>query len=300
MSPPALIVLEDGLTNTWSNEWQRVSVFPAENPSPNFLVKNATLQNHLTVSPVLSRSFVKDESFRMVLPLVMSPPRDKAVPLPVLTEQMMKPRKKLGPQESMLSFGKARYPVKNFIYDDEEEDFKCHAFCLSLPGFKKQKHVRSPRSSDDSSVKKKKMTKASSFSNSTISLALGASFEKFECGSWRSSTTALARENGRLYFDLPVEMIKCGRGNGGDVQEPVSLGFLFNKETESLPLRSVLKTSRSERQQRGCSAETSPHRRVRFSTTTSVSCPTSPRSCMTPRLLKARDDFNTFLAAQNA
>ncbi|CAF2095521.1 hypothetical protein BRARA_E00940 [Brassica rapa] len=295
MSPPALIVLEDGLTNKWSNdEWQRLSVFPGENPNPTF---NFLVKNQLTVSPVLSRPSVKDESFRMVLPLAMSPPRDNAVPLPVLPEPMMKPRKKLGTQESMLSVGKARYPVKKFIHEDEEE-FKCNAFCLSLPGFMKQKHVRSPKSSDDSSVKKKKMTKASSFSNSTISL--GDSFEKFECGSWASTTTALARENNRLYFDLPVEMIKCGRGSGGDVQEPMSLGFFFDKERESLPLRSVLKTSRSERQQRGCSAETSPHRRVRFSTTTSVSCPTSPRSCITPRLLKARDDFNTFLAAQNA
>lgn len=295
MSPPSLIVLEDGLTNKWSNdEWQRLSVFPGENPNPtfNFLVKNP-----LTVSPVLSRLSVKDESFRMVLPLAMSPPRDNAVPLPVLPEPMMKPRKKLGHQESMFSFGKARCPMKNFIHEEEEE-FKCNAFCLSLRGFGKQKHVRSPKSNDDSSVKKKKMTKASSFSHSTVSL--NASFEKFECGSWASTTTALARENNRLYFDLPVEMIKCGRGSGGEVQEPTSLGFFFDKERESLPLRSVLKTSRSERQQRGCSAETSPHRRVRFSTTTSVSCPTSPRSCITPRLLKARDDFNTFLAAQNA
>ncbi|KAJ4891665.1 root hair specific 4 [Raphanus sativus] len=293
MSPPALIVLEDGLTNKWSNdEWQRLSVFPGESPNPTF---NVLVKNQL--SPVLSRPSPKDESFRMVLPLVMSPPRDKAVPLPVLTEPMMKPRKKLGHQESMLSVGKARYPVKNFICDAREEDFKCSAFCLSLPGFGKQKHVRSPKSSDISSVNKKKMTKASSFSNSTVSL--DASFENFECGSWRASTTGLARENNRLYFDLPVEMIKCSRGSGRDVQEPVSLGSLFHKETESLPLRSVLKTSRSERQQRS-SAETSPHRRVRFSTTTSVSCPTSPRSCITPRLLKARDDFNMFLAAQNA
>ncbi|KAG2326771.1 hypothetical protein Bca4012_035681 [Brassica carinata] len=297
MSPPALIVLEDGLTNKWSNdEWQRLSVFPGENPNPNF---NFLAKNPLTVSPVLSRPSLKDESFRMVLPLAMSPPRDNAVPLPVLPEPMMKPRKKLGHQETILSLlVKARSPKKNLIHEEGEEDFKCNAFCLSLPGFGKQKHVRSPKSNEDSSVKKKKMTKASSFSNSTVSL--NASFEKFDCGSWRASTTALARENNRLYFDLPVEMIKCGRGSVGDVQEPMSLGFFFSKETENLPLRSVLKTSRSERQQRGCSAETSPHRRVRFSTTTSVSCPTSPRSCITPRLLKARDDFNTFLAAQNA
>nr|VDD14903.1 unnamed protein product [Brassica oleracea] len=282
MSPPALIVFEDGLSNKWSNdEWQSLSVSPGENPNPssnfNFLAKNAALQDQLTVS----RPSVKDESFRIVLPLAMSPPRDTAVPLPVLPQPMMKQRKKLGHQETMFS-------------EEEEEDFKCSAFCLSLPGFGKQKPVRSPKS-EDSPIKKKTI-KASSFSNSAVSLS--ASLEKFECGSW-ASTSALARENGRLYFDLPVEMIKCGSGGGGDVQEPVSLGFFFDKETGSPALRSVLKTSLSVRQQRG-SVEMSPQRRVRFSTTSSVSCPTSPRSCITPRLLKARDDFNTFFAAQNA
>ncbi|CAE6029914.1 unnamed protein product [Arabidopsis arenosa] len=288
MSPPALIVFEDGLTQKWSNDdWQGFSVYPGENPNPNinFLVKKAALQNQMTVS----RPSVNDESFRMVLPLAMSPPRDNAVPLPVLPEPMMRPRKKLSHQESMLSLRKSRYPEKNFY--QEEENFKCNAFCLSFPGFGK-KLVRSPKSEDSI---KKKMIKASSFSNSTVSLS--ASLEKFECGSW-ASTTALTRENGRLYFDLPVEMIKCG---GGDVQEPVSSGFFFDKETGSLALRSVLKksSSLSGRQLRD-SAETSPQRRVRFSTTTSDSCPASPRTCITPRLLKARDDFNTFLAAQNA
>lgn len=282
MSPPALILFEDGLTNKWSNdEWQSLSVSPGENPNPNsnfnFLAKNAALQNQLTVS----RPSVKDESFRIVLPMAMSPPRDTAVPLPVLPQPMMKPRKKLVHQETMFS-------------EEQEENFKCSAFCLSLAGFGKQKPVRSPKS-EDSPIKKKTI-KASSFSNSAVSLS--ASLEKFECGSW-ASTTALARENGRLYFDLPVEMINCGSGGGGDVQEPVSSGFFFDKETGSPALRSVLKTSLSVRQQRG-SVEMSPQRRVRFSTTSSVSCPTSPRSCITPRLLKARDDFNTFLAAQNA
>ncbi|CAN7061864.1 unnamed protein product [Brassica rapa subsp. trilocularis] len=188
MSPPALIVFEDGLTNKWSNdEWQSLSVSPGENPNPNsnfnFLAKNAALQNQLTVS----RPSVKDESFRIVLPMAMSPPRDTAVPLPVLPQPMMKPRKKLVHQETMFS-------------EKQEENFKCSAFCLSLAGFGKQKPVRSPKS-EDSPIKKKTI-KASSFSNSAVSLS--ASLEKFECGSW-ASTTALARENGRLYFDLPVE-----------------------------------------------------------------------------------------------
>ncbi|VVB02134.1 unnamed protein product [Arabis nemorensis] len=284
MAPPALILFEDRyIQKSSDNEWNGFNVFPGENPNPNFnfLVKKAD------VSPIVSRVSVKDESFRMVLPPAMSPPRDTAVPLPVLPQPMMNSRKKLSHQESMLSLRKSRYPEKKLY--QEEDDFKCNAFCLSLPGFGKQKPVRSPKSEDSI---KKKMIKASSFSNSTVSLR--ASLEKFECGSW-ASTTALARENGRLYFDLPVEMIKFG---GGDVQEPVSSGFFFDKETGGLALRSVLKTSPSGRQQR-VSAETSPQRRVRFSTATSESCPASPRSCITPRLLKARNDFNTFLAAQN-
>ncbi|KFK36389.1 hypothetical protein AALP_AA4G117900 [Arabis alpina] len=286
MAPPALILFEDRYIQKASdNEWIGFNVFPGENPNPNpnfnFLVKKAD------VSPIVSRTSVKEESFRMVLPPAMSPPRDTAVPLPALPQTMMNSQKKLSHQESMLSLRKSRYPAKKLY--QEEDDFKCNAFCLSLPGFGKQKPVRSPKSEDSI---KKKMIKASSFSNSTVSLR--ASLEKFECGSW-ASTTALARENGRLYFDLPLEMIKFG---GGDVQEPVSSGFFFDKETGGLALRSVLKTSPSGRQQRG-SAETSPQRRVRFSTTTSESCPASPRSCITPRLLKARNDFNSFLAAQN-
>ena len=97
MSPPALIVCEDDLNSKWSNEeLQRLSVFARENSNPNFniVVKNAALQNQHTLSSVLSSPSVKDESFRMVLPQVMSPPRDKAVPLPVLPEPMMKPQKK--------------------------------------------------------------------------------------------------------------------------------------------------------------------------------------------------------------
>ncbi|CAN8316281.1 unnamed protein product [Cochlearia groenlandica] len=298
MSPPSMIVFEDVLTQKWNrDEWEGLNVFPGENPNPNpsfdFLSKNTATQNQLTVSSALSRPSVKEESFRMVLPLAMSPPRDNAVPLPVLPEPMMKPRKKLNQQETMLSLRKTRYPEKKQYQDDEEEDFKCNAFCLSFSGFGKHKPMRSPKS-DDSFVKKK-MIKASSFSTSRVSLS--ASLEKFECGSW-ASTTALTRENGRLYFDLPVEMVKC---SGGDVQEPVSSGFFFNKESGGQALRSVLKTSSSMsgRQQRS-SAESSPQRRVRFSTTSSVSCPNSPRSCITPRLLKARDDFNMFLASQNA
>ncbi|CAN8287504.1 unnamed protein product [Cochlearia groenlandica] len=298
MSHPSMTMFEDGLIQRWSTEeWQGFNVYPTENPNPNpnfnFLAKKATTQRDKTiVSPRLSRSLVKEESFRVVLQPTISPPRDLAVPLPM---PMTKPGKKLGSQETMFSPRKSRYLEKT-IYKEEKEYFKCNAFCLSLPGFGKQKHVRSPKSGDSSI--KKKMIKASSFSNPKVSLC--ASLENFECGSW-ASTATLGQNNPRLYFDLPVEMLNFGGRHHRDVQEPMISSSLFDKEREGLALRSVLKTrsSFSGRQHRS-SAETSPQRRVRFSTITSVSCPNSPRSCITPRLLKARDDFNTFLAAQNS
>ncbi|EOA36940.1 hypothetical protein CARUB_v10009841mg [Capsella rubella] len=306
MPPPAMLAFEDDLAhNSSDNEWQGFRVFPGENtttspnPNPNtnynFLVKNAILQNEKSASTLFARSSVTEDSFRMVLPPAMPPPRDSAVPLPMLPEPM-RIRKKLSYQESFLFMRKSHYSEK-ILY--KEEDFKCNAFCLSLPGFGKHKPVRASSKRQDSM--EKKMIRASSFTNSTVSIR--ASLEKFECGSW-ASTTALIQDNGRLFHDFPVEMTKCnsrGGNRGRDVQEPVTSGFLFDRETETLALRSVLKT-RSTRDHRR-SAENSPQRRVRFSTSSSsasVSCPTSPRTCITPRLRKARDDFNTFLTAQNA
>ncbi|CAH2034626.1 unnamed protein product [Thlaspi arvense] len=304
MPPPAMIAFDDCFAEKSSdNEWKGFTVFSGESPSPNpnlsSLVKKAVVQSEKSTSPILPRSSVKDDSFRMVLPPAMPPPRDSAVPLPMLPEPM-RIRKKLSHQESIIFMRKSRYSEK-ILY--KEEDFKCNAFCLSLPGFGKQKPVTSSSKRQDSM--EKKMIRTSSFTNSTVSIR--ASLEKFECGSW-ASTTALTQDNSRLFFDFPVEMMKCssrGGGNGGrDVQEPVTSGFLFDRETETLALRSVLKTrsSRSSGRDHQRSAETSPQRRVRFSTSSSsasVSCPTSPRSCITPRLRKAREDFNTFLSAQN-
>ncbi|KAL9307837.1 putative chloroplast enhancing stress tolerance protein [Arabidopsis thaliana] len=283
MPPPAMLAFDDGLARKSNdNEWQGFRVFPGENTNPNpninFLVKKAILQNEKSISPLFSRSSATDDSFRIVLPPALPPPRDSTVPLPMLPEPI-RARKKLSHQESVIFMNKSRFAEK-ILYKDE--DFKCNAFCLSLPGFGKNKLVRS--SSKRHNSMEKKMIRASSFTGATVSVR--ASLEKFECGSW-ASTTALIQDNG---------------GNGGrDVQEPVTSGFLFDRETETLALRSVLKT-RSTRDHRR-SAESSPQRRVRFSTSSSsasVSCPTSPRTCITPRLRKARDDFNTFLTAQNA
>lgn len=290
-----MLAFDDGL----ENEWKGFTVFPGENPNPNpnpnynFLVKKAVLESEKTTG-----SSARDDSFRIVLPPAMPPPRDSAVPLPMLPEPM-RIQKKLGRQEAFHFMRRSRVHSEEMnVY--KEEDFKCNAFCLTLPGFGKHKTVRSSSRGRDSM--EKKMMNASSFTYSTVSI--NASLEKFECSSW-ASTTALTQDHGRMYFDFPVEMMKCNsRGNGGrDVQEPVTSGFLFDRETETMALRSVLKKTRSSRssgRDHQRSTETSPLRRVRFSDSSSVSCPTSPRSCISPRLRQARDDFNTFLTAQNA
>ncbi|CAH8382102.1 unnamed protein product [Eruca vesicaria subsp. sativa] len=289
MPPPAMLAFEDGL----ENEWKGFTVFSGENPNPNFnfLVNKAILESEKSTG-----SSARDDSFRIVLPPAMPPPIDSAVPLPMLPEPM-RIQKKLGRQEAFHFMRKSRYSEEMKVY--KEEDFKCKVFCMTLPGFGKHKPVRSSSRGRDSM--EKKMMSASSFTYTTVSIR--ASLEKFECSSW-ASTTALTHDHGRMYFDFPVEMMKCNsRGNGGrDVQEPVTSGFLFDRETETMALRSVLKTrsSRLSGRDHQRSAETSPLRRVRFSDSSSVSCPTSPRSCISPRLRQARDDFNTFLTAQNA
>ncbi|CAN8313765.1 unnamed protein product [Cochlearia groenlandica] len=288
MPPPTMLALDDALGQDLNgSEWQGFKVFPRENPSPsynNFLVKKAATPREKSTDTIFSRSSERDDSFRIVLPPAMPPPRDSAVPLPVVIEP-----KKLSRQKSMR---KSHY---------KEEDFRRNTFCLCLPGFGKPKPVRSSSSSKGQvSMEKNTMIRSSSFTNSTVSIS--ASLERFECGSWASTLT---NDNGRFCFHLPVEMMKRNNnisGNRGrDLQEPVSYGFLFDKETETLASRSVLKrkSSRSSRRDHRRSVETSPLGRVRFPSS-SVSCPTSPRHCITPRLRKARDDFNTFLSEQNS
>ncbi|KAF8104149.1 hypothetical protein N665_0177s0006 [Sinapis alba] len=297
MPPPAMLAFDDGL----QNEWKGFTVFPGENPNPNpnynFLVNKAILESEKSTG-----SSARDDSFRIALPPAMPPPRDSAIPLPILPEPM-RIQKKLGRQEAFHFRRKSRVHSEEMNNVYKEEDFKCNVFCMTLPGFGKHKTVRSSsRGRGRDSMEKKMMSASSSFTYSTVSIS--ASLEKFECSSW-ASTTALTQDHGRMYFDSPVEMMKSNsRGKGGrDVQEPVTSGFLFDRETESMALRSVLKTrsSRSSgRDHHQRSAETSPLRRVRFSDSSSASCPTSPRSCISPRLRQARDDFNTFLTAQNA
>ncbi|XAR52862.1 hypothetical protein NMG60_11021178 [Bertholletia excelsa] len=167
--------------------------------------------------------------------------------------------------------------------DSCDEKFKCGALCLFLPGFGRGKPVRPPR------IKAEKEMYPHNVISKRISL------EKFECGSWTSSaimmdTTEDDGNSNNMFFDLPLELIS---DSVNDADSPVTSAFVFDKNRKG-----VLKTNATNNSSRATltreSHESSRH--VRFSTST----PTSPTSCITPRLRKARDDFSAFLEAQGA
>lgn len=159
---------------------------------------------------------------------------------------------------------------------DYDANFKCGALCLYLPSFTKGKLVKS---------RKEEPTMAHIISR-TVSL------EKFECGSWTSSAIVNDSEDdaeaSKLYFDLPLELI---RSSVNDANSPVRTAFVFEKDRKG-----VLKNASSRMGRK--SHESS--RQVRFSTSSPNSCSPSTSPCITPRLRKAREDFNAFLEAQSA
>ncbi|KAG7532720.1 hypothetical protein ISN45_Aa08g003800 [Arabidopsis thaliana x Arabidopsis arenosa] len=185
-----------------------------------------------------------------------------------------------------------------------EDRFKCNALCLFLPGFSKEKPIRSSRKDDSSSFTRTTTMTRSSSSTITVSrtvsvrestttttvISARASMEKFDCGSYTSES--VGEEGGNHFFDLPSELIKSGSGDN-DHDEPVSAAFVFDKEPVEKEIKGVLKVSGSRNRK---SMESSSLRQVRFSTSSPVSYPTSP--VISPRLLEATKNFNAFLEAQ--
>ncbi|PKI78245.1 hypothetical protein CRG98_001360 [Punica granatum] len=193
------------------------------------------------------------------------------------------PKAEVGVQESRSQIG-----------EGTKEEFKCGALCLFLPGFGKVKPIRAKTEAEEYHSPLPELTE------NNIMISRSVSLEKFECGSWASSAIITDSINNNedgdssanLYFDLPFELIRSSRN---DANSPVTAAFIFdNKEP-----RGVLKASGSIRVSSRKLQESSRH--VRFSVSTSPrSCPNSQSSCITPRLRKAREDFNAFLEAQSA
>lgn len=165
-----------------------------------------------------------------------------------------------------------------------EDGFKCSSLCLYLPSFGGK--VRPVK------TRKEGSERGAATMSRTVSL------EKFECGSWASSAAAMFHheidgESNNSYFDLPMELIKC---SANEVYSPMSASLVYERD-----LKGVLKNGSSRGSAR--KSDASP-RHVRFSTPSSSpsSYPSSPASpcIISPRLRKAREDFNAFLAAQSA
>ncbi|XP_072957360.1 uncharacterized protein [Typha angustifolia] len=158
-----------------------------------------------------------------------------------------------------------------------EEKFKCGALCLHLPSFSKKKPIQVTTNKSEHGIRA-----------SSVSTAI--SLEKFECGLWSSD---ILRDNvetdeaRRSYFDMPSELTKSRMSS---TDSPVKTAFIFDNDRKG-----VLKKSPSYK-----SPELS-NRRVRFSTSSPLSYPSSPSSaCISPTLRKAREEFNAFLEAQSA
>ncbi|KAK9131603.1 hypothetical protein Scep_011131 [Stephania cephalantha] len=189
----------------------------------------------------------------------------------------------------------------NFKKREDESDsldkaFKCGALCLFLPGFGKGKPIRAIKRREDDEGYDEVETRASNISR-TVSL------EKFECGSWASSPRVAAAiwsdnesgvdQSGRSYFDLPMELIRDGVN---DANSPVSTAFVFERDRKGALKKSTF--VRGVKPQESSSSSSSRH--VRFSTSSNSKSRGNSPSCISPRLRKARDDFNAFLEAQGA
>ncbi|KAM7263549.1 hypothetical protein ACFE04_001232 [Oxalis oulophora] len=162
-----------------------------------------------------------------------------------------------------------------------EHRFKCLALCLFIPAFVKGKPVKPRKPEKNESTVK-------------VMISRTVSLEKFECGSWASSVIVTDQDDELLsqrYFDLPLELM---RSNTIDPHHPVNSAFVFDKDQKSGLKNVTTRTINAGRK----SHESG--RQVRFSVSSSPlsSHPESP--CITPRLMKAREEFNAFLEAQTA
>uniref|UniRef100_A0A0D9WRF0 Uncharacterized protein n=1 Tax=Leersia perrieri TaxID=77586 RepID=A0A0D9WRF0_9ORYZ len=169
--------------------------------------------------------------------------------------------------------------------DGDEGGFNCGALCMFIPGFNSSKKKPAAAAVAAVSSMRRQHSIRGQQQRRASSVSRLASLERFECGSWSPPPPPPAQE-----------MSSCGGGEE-DTETPVKMAFVF----ESGEPRGILKKSASTSRQQEQSARPSSasQRHVRFSTAAAAaSCPTSP--CVTPRLARARAEFNAFLEAQSA
>ncbi|XP_045792058.1 uncharacterized protein LOC123886822 [Trifolium pratense] len=161
------------------------------------------------------------------------------------------------------------------------DGFKCNALCLFLPNFAgKIKPIKT----------RKEFTE-----KVAATMSRNVSLENFECGSRASAAMSheIDGDSNNSYFDLPLELMEYNAAIEVDSHSPIncsSASFGYEKE-----IKGVLKYGSARGSVRKSDAST---RHIRFSLSpSSPSYPASPAFCISPRLKKAREDFNAFLAA---
>ncbi|GAU35246.1 hypothetical protein TSUD_323820 [Trifolium subterraneum] len=100
-------------------------------------------------------------------------------------------------------------------------------------------------------------------------------------------------DSNNSYFDLPLELMKYGAAIEVDSHSPIdcfATSFCYEKE-----IKGVLKNGST----RGCvrKSDASPQHVWSTLSSSSPSYSASPTFCISPRLKKAREDFNAFFAA---
>ncbi|RCV22607.1 hypothetical protein SETIT_4G233800v2 [Setaria italica] len=196
-------------------------------------------------------------------------------------------------------------------HDDEEPDgdpkllgaedgFTCGALCMFIPGFSRKKPAAFAAAGTAVSSMQRQ---ASGLRPRRSSASRVASLERFECGSWSPPpppppAPMAAPHDAADCLAMEVAKTSCA---ADDAEAPVKMAFMFDGEPPASATRGILKNSSSLRLD-SARPSTSSQRHVRFSTAVaadaSASCPTSP--CITPRLARARAEFNAFLEAQSA
>jgi hypothetical protein len=175
----------------------------------------------------------------------------------------------------------------------EDGSFMCGALCMLIPGFSKKKPAATAAGM---AVLNMQRQQSSGTRPRRSSVSRVASLERFECGSWSPppppvASAAVTRESNN-FNALEVPKISCA----DDTESPVKMAFVFDGEVPPTP--GILKNSASSRLPSARpSASSQSH--VKFSTA-AASCPSSPSGVVTPRLARARAEFNAFLDAQSA
>ncbi|RLM55423.1 actin cytoskeleton-regulatory complex protein pan-1-like [Panicum miliaceum] len=184
-----------------------------------------------------------------------------------------------------------------------EDGFTCGALCMLIPGFSRKKPAFAASAAGTAVSGMQRQPSGLRPRRSSASRV--ASLERFECGSWSPPPPpppppVAARHEAADC--LATEVAKTSCANADDAEAPVKMAFVFDGDPPAAT-RGILKNSPSSRLD-SARPSTSSQRHVRFSTAVaadaaaSASCPTSP--CITPRLARARAEFNAFLEAQSA